>query len=318
MSLIDALPEVPEALRPISDTELQITPEEAKARPDMVPGAFRTRVAHYHGWGAADFPIVTVPDHFTRARPELKNLVYARTGTAGVNVLLPPGPETAAIDGRKFDPHAPDNPVMLVNTAEEWVVYNDSIPLWGDTHPAHQPSYQYKSHYVGLPMTARQALEHSRHPHFRIVTAGMDHPFHMHVNPLWVTRIEVPDETGELHNILSAPQWMDTVAVPRGGRVVFRSRFLDYVGSFVHHCHVLVHEDYGMMRLARTTASAGETNYVARPRVSSRGMSSLELTTLYGRPSLADCYRRSAGFIDGASEWSYPGFTVTAPSWRTS
>ena len=38
---------------------------------------------------------------------------------------------------------------------------------------------------------------------------------------MWVTRIEVPDEQGRLHNLLEEPQWMDTVSIPRnGGRVV--------------------------------------------------------------------------------------------------
>ena len=67
-------------------------------------------------------------------------------------------------------------------------------------------------------------------PEFQITTKGADHPFHIHVNPCWVMRIEVPDEQGRLHNMLDAPRWMDTVAIPRGGRVVFRSRFADYVG----------------------------------------------------------------------------------------
>ena len=61
-------------------------------------------------------------------------------------------------------------------------------------------------------------------------------------------RIEVPDEHGNLHNVLSEPMWMDTVAIPRnGGRVVFRTRFDDFVGKWVNHCHVLSHEDAGMM-----------------------------------------------------------------------
>ena len=41
----------------------------------------------------------------------------------------------------------------------------------------------------------------------------------------------------------------DTVVVPsKGGSVVLRSRFLDYTGVFMMHCHMMNHEDLGMMQ----------------------------------------------------------------------
>ena len=86
-------------------------------------------------------------------------------------------------------------------------------------------------HYHAYPVgRAEGQARFARDPEFQITTKGADHPFHIHVNPCWVTRIDVPDEQGRLHNMLSAPEWMDTVSIPRGGRVVFRSRFADYVG----------------------------------------------------------------------------------------
>ena len=37
--------------------------------------------------------------------------------------------------------------------------------------------------------------------------------------------------------------------MPRqGGSVVLRSRFLDYTGVFMLHCHMMNHEEMGMMR----------------------------------------------------------------------
>jgi FtsP/CotA-like multicopper oxidase with cupredoxin domain len=41
------------------------------------------------------------------------------------------------------------------------------------------------------------------------------------------------------------------VVVPRpakGGRTVIRSRFLDYTGVFMLHCHMMNHEEMGMMQ----------------------------------------------------------------------
>jgi FtsP/CotA-like multicopper oxidase with cupredoxin domain len=72
------------------------------------------------------------------------------------------------------------------------------------------------------------------------------HPFHIHVNPFQVVKINgQPIE----------PYWADTIALPPGGSesaptsVTFRTRFQDFKGSFVMHCHMLVHEDMGMMQM---------------------------------------------------------------------
>lgn len=87
-----------------------------------------------------------------------------------------------------------------------------------------------------------------------------DHPFHIHVNPFLVTHIN-----GEA---LPEPEWRDTILVPAAtggqvpgsnsrninladhGTVTFRT-FLNplYPGSFVFHCHILTHEDVGMMQV---------------------------------------------------------------------
>ena len=43
--------------------------------------------------------------------------------------------------------------------------------------------------------------------------------------------------------------WRDSVIVTsKGGSVVFRSRFLDYTGVFMLHCHMMNHEEMGMMQ----------------------------------------------------------------------
>jgi FtsP/CotA-like multicopper oxidase with cupredoxin domain len=67
-----------------------------------------------------------------------------------------------------------------------------------------------------------------------------DHVFHIHVNPFQV--IKVNGEPVE-------PSWQDTAIVPRGGSITFRSRFLDFTGKYVLHCHMMNHEELGMMQL---------------------------------------------------------------------
>ncbi|MEP7006890.1 MAG: multicopper oxidase domain-containing protein, partial [Sphingomonas bacterium] len=96
------------------------------------------------------------------------------------------------------------------------------------------------------------------------------HPFHIHINPFQVVSIIAPDGTD-----VSAPDaidkdskgvvdpqypglkgvWKDTLWVKSltGGpagvyKVTVRTRYERYIGEFVLHCHILDHEDRGMMQ----------------------------------------------------------------------
>ncbi len=70
-------------------------------------------------------------------------------------------------------------------------------------------------------------------------TSPMDHPFHLHVWPM-----QVIEENGREHEL---PTWRDVVVVPARGGVRVRVAFDDFGGRTVYHCHVLDHEDRGMM-----------------------------------------------------------------------
>ncbi|MCB4767881.1 multicopper oxidase family protein [Ancylobacter sp. Lp-2] len=67
-----------------------------------------------------------------------------------------------------------------------------------------------------------------------------DHVFHIHTNPFQLVA---------LNDGPVAPDWRDTVIVPRKGSVTIRSRFLDFTGRFVLHCHMMNHEELGMMQI---------------------------------------------------------------------
>lgn len=70
-------------------------------------------------------------------------------------------------------------------------------------------------------------------------TSPMDHPFHLHVWPM-----QIIEEDG--HGT-DTPIWQDVVNVPANGRVKVRVAFKDFRGRSVYHCHILDHEDLGMM-----------------------------------------------------------------------
>jgi FtsP/CotA-like multicopper oxidase with cupredoxin domain len=67
-----------------------------------------------------------------------------------------------------------------------------------------------------------------------------DHPFHVHVNPFQITKI----------NGATVPfdGYQDTAIIPRFGSITVRTRFSDFAGGpILIHCHILDHEDMGMM-----------------------------------------------------------------------
>jgi FtsP/CotA-like multicopper oxidase with cupredoxin domain len=76
------------------------------------------------------------------------------------------------------------------------------------------------------------------------------HPLHIHVNPFQVVAIDGDRSRGESH-------YRDTAVIPPFGSLTIRHRFLDYTGVFVMHCHLLFHEDHGMMELVEVYGKGG-------------------------------------------------------------
>lgn len=97
-------------------------------------------------------------------------------------------------------------------------------------------------------------------------TSVIAHPFHIHINPFQVIRIEAPTDKKNPLYTPDHPVWQDVIAIPPGqpnddgtftpGRVVIRQAYPDFTGTFVLHCHILAHEDRGMMQLVRIVPSS--------------------------------------------------------------
>ncbi len=76
-------------------------------------------------------------------------------------------------------------------------------------------------------------------------TSPMDHPFHLHVWPMQV--IEIGGRAVE------TPTWQDVVNVPARSHSRVRIAFENFSGTTVYHCHILDHEDNGMMGVVSVT-----------------------------------------------------------------
>jgi FtsP/CotA-like multicopper oxidase with cupredoxin domain len=73
------------------------------------------------------------------------------------------------------------------------------------------------------------------------------HGLHIHTNPFRVTKIN--------GQVLPKPLWRDTMVLTGGDHdsITFQHNFDDFTGKFVEHCHVLGHEDLGMMESLEVT-----------------------------------------------------------------
>ncbi|TFC41791.1 multicopper oxidase family protein [Cryobacterium sp. TMT2-10] len=76
-------------------------------------------------------------------------------------------------------------------------------------------------------------------------TSPMDHPFHLHVWPM-----QLIEQAGRP---VKGVIWQDVVNVPANGSARVRISFDDFAGTTVYHCHILDHEDQGMMGIIEAT-----------------------------------------------------------------
>jgi FtsP/CotA-like multicopper oxidase with cupredoxin domain len=76
--------------------------------------------------------------------------------------------------------------------------------------------------------------------------SNMDHPFHQHVNACQVISITGGDASYASF-LTTAPAWKDVVIVPKWGSVKMLVPVMDYAGMAMFHCHIIEHEDIGMM-----------------------------------------------------------------------
>jgi L-ascorbate oxidase len=91
-----------------------------------------------------------------------------------------------------------------------------------------------------------------------VPTGMINHVFHIHTNPFQVMSIPNNCNTSGTPTppptVFTPPIWQDSLNLPQPtagtttfGPSLIRQRFDDYTGAYVLHCHLLGHEDRGMM-----------------------------------------------------------------------
>lgn len=113
------------------------------------------------------------------------------------------------------------------------------------------------------------------------MTSGLaSHPFHIHVNPFQIVEVRAPngkdvskpgapdgegkdydDQYAGLKGVWKDTIWVKNYLDEAVGKseytIVTRTRYERYIGDFVLHCHILDHEDQGMMQNVRIAVPDG-------------------------------------------------------------
>lgn len=152
-----------------------------------------------------------------------KNIYYEMAGQGdGKNVQF-------WINQEKYDPNCADD-TLILNRPEQWTLWNNS--------------------------------------------GNIAHPFHIHQNPF-----QLAAESGRTPPAYAHPVWRDTLAIPTAktppktaalppnsnpldttnpwgqAKILYEAK--EFTGLFVNHCHILGHEDRGMMQNTQSSCADG-------------------------------------------------------------
>jgi len=95
--------------------------------------------------------------------------------------------------------------------------------------------------------------------HEAVVTGANAHPLHIHVNPFQITAMPAASYK---NNYFKVGDWHDTLMLTdlgANGAVTVRTQMDKYTGKAVIHCHILEHEDEGMMAWIDIQGTEGAT-----------------------------------------------------------
>lgn len=124
-------------------------------------------------------------------------------------------------------------------TVRQFTLNHSMVPRMGMVFLINGKTFDHRRIDTQVPLNTVEDWE-------VINTGVMDHPFHLHTNPF-----QVMSRNGQPEPYRA---WKDVVLIRPGEAVRLRARFKDFPGKTVYHCHILDHEELGMMGIIEMTA----------------------------------------------------------------
>ncbi|KAL6060354.1 Multicopper oxidase, variant 2 [Balamuthia mandrillaris] len=139
--------------------------------------------------------------------------------------------------------------IMGVTTEGVYAINEVAFPGYGENEYLVEMCLNkvYEFH-LGVPGSHSAARRHGQR---QAIPKPPAHPWHQHINHFQIVD-NGDDETGEYHRV---GEWRDVASALYPDGIVIRSRPVDYPGEHIAHCHVLEHEDHGMMALLKVFAA---------------------------------------------------------------
>ncbi len=170
------------------------------------------------------------PDEITIAKQTHRDLAFTFADKQRLGVMDSKNAGDPKIGKPYAESGGIDSVKMLIGRSEEWEVSIAPVDIAGSPDP------------------------------------GIFHPFHIHVNPFWVpsyTRDKTGNEVGAWKDTFAIdpdkkPSNPDPLAAPHTGPTTIYMFPKDFAGRSVLHCHILDHEDQGMMRDVNIDSSKRE------------------------------------------------------------
>lgn len=174
-------------------------------------------------------------------------------------------------DGLRLDafvPHADVSEAELTKPGQEMQFSIVSVEVPDPVDPDKKTKRtEFRVDEHAYDPKASRTLVLGRSEEWKLTSANGDHPFHIHVNPFQIDRIidtkngnrdvSVPGSGDSSYDGLKGT-WKDTLWIKQGFEIYVRTRYERYIGEYVLHCHILDHEDQGMMQNVKVVLPDGK------------------------------------------------------------
>jgi len=212
---------------------------------------------------------------------------------ATAKAQMPPAVRQAVVDDlqaglklTRFTAHATVTDDEVAHEPVQKVLFNIDVtaqPLKFEVGSQDYAPRPYQADRIDRTLTLGHAQE------WRLQSQFVSHPFHIHVNPFQIVAILDPngkdvsaadavDDYGGGAPDLNYPglkgTWKDTIWVKSAklpGKpvgiytIIVRTRYQRYIGEYVLHCHILDHEDQGMMQNVQIVLPGGAPMAMMKP-----------------------------------------------------